>query len=666
MLERAVREIENAWIEMSDGCRLAARIWLPEGAEDDPVPAVLEYIPYRKRDFKAVRDAEVHSFFAAHGYASLRVDLRGSGDSEGVLEDEYLPLELEDGLRVLEWIAEQEWCSGKVGLFGLSWGGFNGLQLASLRPEQLGAVVTVCSSDDRYEDDVHYMGGCLLTDNLSWASVMFSYNSLPPDPEVVGEAWMDMWIQRLEGSGLWLKKWLEHQKRDGYWRHASVAEDHRSIRCPVFAVSGWADGYSNAVFRLMENLDAPRKGLIGPWGHKYPHMGGPGPTIDFLGECVRWWDRWLKGIQNGVDEEPLMRMWMQDTISPTSERRPGRWVAEEEWPSSRTLERSYPLLPGFIDMGSTGYPAWDMPIQSPLSVGLFAGKWYSYAESTDLPNDQREDDGGALVFDTPPLDETWEILGAPEVKLVLSSDRPQAMVAVRLSDVAPDGRATRVTYGLLNLSHRDGHSSPRELEEGEEYEVTVSMNHVAQSFPAGHRLRLSVSTSYWPLAWPSPRPARLTIKPEVSSITVPWRPLRREDDELHPLGAPRQGQSPPTTGLVPPLREWTVTHNLASNEVTQRIVNNDARYRIENIDLELGNESTESYSYVNNSYETLRAEVRSHRHLGRGDWQVDTHTRTILTSDEGHFRVQASLDAYLGDTRVFCRSWDERIPRDMI
>ncbi len=661
-----VRIIENVFIEMQDGCRLAAKIWLPETAEDEPVPAILEYIPYRKRDFKAVRDAEVHGFFAAHGYASVRVDLRGSGDSEGVLKDEYLPTELDDGLQVLKWISEQPWCSGKVGIFGLSWGGFNGLQLASLQPPELGAVITVASSDDRYGDDVHYMGGCLLTDNLSWASVMFSYNSLPPDPMVVGEAWMDMWMQRLEGSGLWLKEWLEHQKRDDYWRHASVAEDYSSVRCPVFAVSGWADGYSNAVFRLMENLEVPRKGLVGPWGHKYPHMGGPGPTIDFLGECIRWWDHWLKDVDNGVDDEPLMRLWMQDSISPTSKKRPGRWVAEDGWPSSGVIEETYPLLPGLIDMKGEGQAVWEMPIQSPLSVGLFAGKWYSYAESTDLPKDQREEDGGALVFETPPLDDDYEILGSPRVNLVLSSDSPQSIVAVRLSDIAPNGRATRVTYGLLNLSHRDSHSEPEELIPGRTYEVTVPMNYVAQQFPEGHKLRLSISTSYWPLAWPSSTPSRLTIFPEGSTMTVPWRPAREEDLDLPPLGTPRQAPTPSVKEITPPLREWTVNHNLASNEVRQKIVNNDARQILEEINLEMANESTEIYTYVNNRYDTLRAEVRTHRHLGRGDWRVDTHTHTILTSDESHFRIQAWLDAYLGDSRVFCRSWDERIPRDMI
>ncbi|MGM0670006.1 MAG: CocE/NonD family hydrolase, partial [Gemmatimonadota bacterium] len=188
-----VRHIENTFIPVVDGIRLAARIWLPEDAEARPVPAILEYIPYRKRDRKRQRDQEIHHYFAGHGYAGVRVDIRGSGESDGVLTDEYTRQELDDGVAVIRWLAEQPWCDGNVGMMGISWGGFNALQIAALRPPALKAIITVCSTDDRYADDVHYMGGCLLGDNLSWASTMFSRNTLPPDPEIVGDGWREMW-----------------------------------------------------------------------------------------------------------------------------------------------------------------------------------------------------------------------------------------------------------------------------------------------------------------------------------------------------------------------------------------------------------------------------------------------------------------------------------------
>ncbi|MDX1576197.1 MAG: CocE/NonD family hydrolase, partial [Kiloniellales bacterium] len=183
-LPRAVREIETAWIEMPDGCRLAARLWLPEDAEQSPVPAILEHLPYRRRDYTRLRGDEMHRYFAGHGYAGVRVDIRGSGDSDGILEDEYLQQELDDAVAVIDWLAWQPWCSGLVGMTGISWGGFNALQVAALRPPPLKAVITACSTDDRYADDVHYMGGCLITENLEWASTMFGFNARPPDPEV--------------------------------------------------------------------------------------------------------------------------------------------------------------------------------------------------------------------------------------------------------------------------------------------------------------------------------------------------------------------------------------------------------------------------------------------------------------------------------------------------
>ena len=676
MLERDVEVLEHLWITMSDGRRLAAKIWLPADAALRPVPAVLEYIPYRKRDFKAVRDAQIHGYFAQHGFAGVRVDLRGSGDSEGVLRGEYLQSELDDGLEVLRWIAAQPWCSGKVGLFGLSWGGFNGLQLAALRPPELGAVITVCSSDDRYADDVHYMGGCLLTDNLSWASTMFAYNSCPPDPLVVGERWREMWLERLEGSGLWLLDWLKHQRRDEFWRHGSICEDYSAVQVPVFAVSGWADGYSNTVFHLLQNLNVPRRGLIGAWGHKYPHMGGPGPEIGFLQECVRWWEQWLNPAGTPAappvaeESECELIAWMRDSFTPTEAERPGRWVRETGLSSGGIRLHLLEMTAlGLSDTAQTedaeqAVGETYFQVQSPLSVGLFAGKWCSYAESTDLPNDQREEDGGALVFDGLPLEEAVEILGAPVVELELSADRPQAQVAVRLSGVAPNGVVSRVSYGVLNLSHRNSHEEPEALEPGRRYRVRVKLNHIAQRFPVGHRIRVAVSSSYWPLIWPAPELARLTVY-SGGRLELPVRTARMPDPQPV-FDAPESAPAPATTLIAPAHREWTVVQNLATNHVSLNVINNDARYTIDDIDLSIGKNVSERYSYTNNRYDTVRGEVFSTREFARGDWVLRTETRTVLTSTTTHFRVRATLDAYEGDARVFAKSWDEIIARDFV
>lgn len=661
----AVEVHEHVTIPMPDGIVLSARIWLPVKAMHEPVPAILEYIPYRKRDLTRPRDEQNYGYFGGYGYAGVRVDMRGTGESEGVLQDEYLPQELHDGVEIIQWIASQPWCNGSVGMIGISWGGFNGLQIAALRPPALKAVISLCSTDDRYADDVHYMGGCLLGDNLSWASTMFARNSKPPDPEIVGERWRKLWMQRLEGSGLWLEKWLHHPHRDEYWEHGSICENFNRIQCPVFAVSGWADGYSNAVFRLLEGLQVPRKGLIGPWSHKYPHYGEPGPAINFLHECLRWWDCWLKGIDNGVRQEPMLRVWMQESVPPTTRytHRPGHWVAEDRWPSPRIEETVFTLGPGRIYAPGRKPKNSKRSIQSPLSVGLFAGKWCSYSATPDLPHDQREEDGGALVFDSAPLQEPLELLGVPVVAFELSCDKPVAMIAVRLSDVAPDDKATRVSYGILNLTHRNSHVLPEPLNSDECYQVQVRLNGAAQSFPKHHRLRLSVSTSYFPLAWPPPEPARITLYFCNSTLTLPVRPLSETDDMLPSLGDP-EGAPCCEKKLIEPRRaNWLVHRDLAADKSTLEIIKDDGQYYIEDIDLSVRSKTLEWYSYQGDDFESVRGETRWDMTFTRKNWRVRTVSHTILTSSKTHFRIQAELDAYEGESRVFSKSWDTRILR---
>jgi len=660
---------DPVWIPMDDGVELCARLWLPAGAETRPLPAILEYIPYRLRDGSARRDAQHHHYFAGHGYASIRVDIRGSGDSGGVLTDEYLEQELVDGEAILRWLAAQPWCDGRVGMIGISWGGFNGLQLAARQPPELCAVVSVCSTDDRYADDVHYMGGCLLGDNLSWASTMFAYNSLPPDPSVVGEDWRAMWHRRLEGGGLWLATWLEHPHRDAYWRHGSICEDFSRVKVPVLAVSGWSDGYSNAVKRLVASLPDLCQGLIGPWSHKYPHLGEPGPAIGFLQECVRWWDQWLKGRDTGVKEEPALKVWIQDSMPPTTHVgcRPGRWVAEPCWPSPNIVHYKLPLSPDRLHLdGRPGEEEHELTVQSPLTCGLFAGKWCSYAAGPDLAHDQRQEDGGALTFDSPPLAAPLEVMGAAVVEMELAADRPVAMVAARLCDVAPDDKATRVTYGLLNLTHRESHASPSPLEPGRRYRVRLQLNDVAQVFPRGHRLRLSLSTSYWPLAWAPPEPVRLTLFVRGSELHLPVRPPREEDSRLAPFAEPEAAPSIDTTRLEPGHHNWYVHRDLARDLSTLEVINDNGRIRLEDSGIEVATRAVETYSSRDDDVDTLEGTTHWERSLSRGDWAVRTVTRTRLTSDAETFRLHATLDAFEGETRVFCRSWDLCLPRSLV
>ena len=670
-LPYAVRHVENVWIPLPDGQRLAARLWLPVDADNTPVPALIEYIPYRKRDITRERDQINHPYLAGHGYACLRVDLRGSGDSDGILRDQYLDQEQDDGVEAIAWAAAQPWCDGNVGMFGISWGGFNALQIAARQPPALKAIMAACATDDLYADNMHYMGGCLLADNLSESTTMFGHTSCPPDPVIVGDDWRDMWLRRLAESGMWLDIWLRHQKRDPFWKRASVCEDYASIRCPVLAVSGWNDGYTNAVFRLLEHLEVPRQGLVGPWGHKYPHLGEPGPAIGFLQEMVRWFDHWLKGKDNGVDEDPALRAWMQDSVPPSThyDFRPGRWVSEDQWPSPNIEQREFRMVRHRLLMPDESLSDLEPTVdrmQSPLTLGLFAGKWCSYAAAPDLPHDQREEDGGALLYTSRPLSEPLRILGAPEVELTVSVDRPVAQVCVRLEDILPDGSATRVAYGLLNLTHRDSDETPETLEVGKRYTVRVPMNYIAQSFPAGHRIRLAISSSYWPLAWPPPEPVELAVSPVESSLFLPCRPDKRDDGRSCKFGPPEGAMPMEKTLIEPQHQNWLVHRDLAADTSELEVIKDDGRWRIDDLDLTISAETNEWYRSQNGDFSSVSGETSTLKEFSRGDWQVTVRTSTYLTSTSTHFLLRAELDAWEGHTRVFSDSWNRRIRRDLL
>lgn len=681
---RPVVSIENQWIPGHDGLRLAARLWLPEDAHERPVPAIVEYVPYRKRDGTRVRDEVMHRWFAGHGYACVRIDVRGTGESEGLLADEYTAEEHADGEAAIEWVAAQPWCSGSVGMLGKSWGGFNSLQIAALAPPALKAVITVASTDDRYADDAHYMGGCLLNENLVWGSALFTLAAQPPDPRFAGEAWRARWLERIDALPLYAERWLRHPLRDDYWRHGSVCEDYAAIRCPVFAVGGWADAYTNAIPRLLAGLGVPRKGLVGPWAHQYPHRGRPGPAIGFLQEAKAWWDRWLRDGQAAdaglADGEPAYRVWMQEGLGPgdSPARRSGRWVAERAWPSPRIGRRRLFLRAD----GLSERPAQarsERTLCSPSSVGRAAGAWCGFGLEGDEPGDQALDAEGSLLFDSPPLSERLECLGAPVVELELTSDRARAQLAVRLEDLAPDGRAERVTYGLLNLVHASNEGAraferPAPLVPGRPRRVRVALNHVAHAFAPGRRIRLALSSAYWPIAWPTPERATLRVAlggDAPGALDLPLRPASPEDERLPPFGPP-EGAPPPLLVDLEPGGVRARSYETHDGELVKELAIDTegeqgiARTHFPEIDLVHGHALTERFGIRPDDPLSARVDLEHHTLTARGAWSTRVRTRTALRATREAFRLTAELEAWEGDRRLRRRTWDVSVPREWI
>lgn len=655
-------EFPDMGIVMPDGCRLSARVWMPVDADQDPVPAILEHLPYRKRDGTTARDSLTHPYFAGHGYACLRVDMRGNGDSDGLMEDEYSEQELQDACDVIAWAAAQPWCSGKVGMMGISWGGFNALQVAAKGPAALKAIITLCSTDDRYADDIHYKGGLLLNENMGWGATMLSYSSRPPDPAIVGDKWRAMWLERLEHEPFLPAVWLSHQTRDAYWKRGSVCEDFSAIKAAPLAIGGWGDGYKNAVSRLVAGIDAPAKGIVGPWIHKYPHFAVPKPAIGFLQEALRWWDHWLKDIETGVENDPAMRLYVMDSEPPRDwyEKRPGRWIAEPVWPVPDRAPLRLALGAG-NRLAADATPMPPTIIASPQDCGLAGGEYCAIWLGPELPGDQRIDDEQSACFDSEPLDAPLDIVGAPVISLTLSADRPRAMVAVRLCDVQPDGASTRITYGVLNLCHRDSHQFPRNVVPGEPIEVVLQLDDIAYSVKPGNRLRVAISSTYWPLVWPSPEPVALTLA--EGAIDLPVRPSGQGDEWSF---AEPEAATPWKIETLRPSTNSRTVKRTADGRVRLDIVDDFGEVRDLDHGLVSGGTAEESWTIDPDDPLSAHGSTRWTQTLSRDGWSVSTETLTEMTSDATSFHLRGRIVAREGSRLVFERDFDETAPRGFI
>jgi putative CocE/NonD family hydrolase len=552
-------------------------------------------------------------------------------------------------------------------MFGISWGGFNGLQIAARRPPALRAVISLCSTDDRYSDDVHFMGGCLLgAEELSWASFMLGSNALPPDPEHVGERWRELWLERLAGTPPFIEAWLRHQHRDAFWKQGSICEDFAAVQCPVYMVGGWADAYTNAIPRVLAALSAagtPCKGLIGPWAHGYPEVALPGPQIGFLQESLRWWDHWLKGVATGVMEEPLLRAWIQERVPPATSHatRPGRWVAEEAWPSPRITPRRL-WLAGGGGLAGTPAPAGAATTRGHEGGGADSGTWCPYGAPADFPGDQRGEDALALCFTSEPLEESFEILGAPALTLELAADRPQAHVAVRLTDVAPDDSSLLIARGLLNLSHRDGHDKAVQMVPGAKVTVRIALDAAGHAFEAGHRIRVAVSPTYWPVAWPSPEIVTLSVSLGSSShLDLPVRPPSELDAGLPPFAEPEHAA--PLAATDQSTRSRRIVRELATGEWRCEL-DKAERTTVHASGVEFGERGSERTTIIEGDPLSARVDCAYRHEIQRGEWRVASETRTSLSATATAFVVETGLKVFEGDECIHRLARSVSIPRD--
>lgn len=662
-----IETIETVWIPMPDGTRLAARLWLPENARQNPVPAILEYIPYRRRDKTRIRDESMHPVMAEAGYAAIRVDMRGNGDSDGVMLDEYADIETQDGVDVIAWIATQDWCDGNVGMFGKSWGAYNSFQVAAKQPPALKAIAPVMGTDDRWLEDIHFYGGVLANDNFWWGSIMQLYNALPPDPQIVGEDWRRMWKERLDAMCYWPAMWLEHQTHDEMWRRGSISEDYDSVQIPVYFFGGWADLFRDTPFRIARHLKGPVKILMGPWAHLYPHEAIPAPRMDFMAELIRFWDHTLKGIDTGLMDEPRFRFFLQDSVRPSGTRTTseGIWVEDSTWPAKQSRDQIFYLNEG--QLGDSPQAGEAMSICSPQTFGSAGGDMCSFAIPGDMPADCRIDAGGALCFATAPLDTPMAILGQPSIALKVSADRPQGFVSALLVDEAPDGAQTLITRGFANLMHRHSDTDPTPVIPGEEMAITIPLHGTGYRLAAGHRLMVQIGSTYWPVLWPAPEPVTLTISPGSSVLTLPLFDVQEEAGRA--LIEPKVLDKPGMTTLREGAMERSIKTDLTTGEhITRFYIDGGVfgpvgKRRIDATGTVISSVSDRIYRIHPDDPLCASVSMDQECCFEREDWNFTIKTTARMKADAEHFIIDATVTSLEGDEVFHEVTWNHKIPR---
>jgi putative CocE/NonD family hydrolase len=662
-------------IRVRDGLELSANLWLPvaqQGAADERFPVILEMIPYGKDSWRRNGDTARGEWLAARGFALCRLDVRGTGSSPGVALDEYTEAETRDGYDAVEWLAAQDWCNGNVGMWGISYGGFTAIQVAKLRPPHLRAILPMYATDDRYRDDVHIRGGCVTASEKSqYAVSQLGMNAMPPYPPFRGQGWKDEWRARLDATPPWLMGWIRNQTDGPYWRRGSLAPDYEALECAVFQVAGWSDAYVDPAFRIQERCtNAAVRTLVGNWVHSFPDDAYPGPNLDWLHELVRFFDRYLKGLENGWEHEPALSWFEHEYAEPEPFPAgwPGRWRAAGAFPVPGTTSRTLHLGDGSL-LGDAPPGNGVIAIRHCATVGTSGPlSWGAGWHPNGLARDLRPDEARGATWTSEPLTDAVSVIGVPVALLHLTATMPIATCVVRLSEVAPDGTSSLVAQGVLNLTHRlsDTDPSPMPTRGLATEEVRIPLRTTGYRFSPGHRIRLTVLTSLWPVLWPSPLPGELRVHhggATPSRLELPVLP-----DDVATLDPPAFRTDPVVMREVGSSEEdppaWRIEEEVLGGTTTVTIFDGGATTQEDGSRLY----ASERLVLTASDPEPARARLDSdvvYRYTGDG-WDADIRARGEITSDEGVFEVRVALDVSLDGEPFFGREWRETIPRNLV
>jgi putative CocE/NonD family hydrolase len=657
---------EKGWIPVRDGTRLAATFFWPQS--DEKLPAIFEYLPYRKDDGPpATSDSRYHRF-AEQGYVYVRVDVRGTGSSEGEpAENEYVVQEQLDGYDCIEWLAAQDWCTGKIGMQGGSYGGFNSVLVAAQQPPHLTAISPWFYTDDGYTDGDHFEGGCLSALGLCYYGLsMLTMNALPPDPayfEDEAGSWEARWRARLENYEPWILEWFDHQTNDEFWHVQSLRPDYGAIKCPMYMFGGWGDHFRNAIPRMLRHCTVPMKAVIGPWVHSPPDTGYPGPKIDWFGELLRWWDHWLKGIDNGVMDEPSLTVYVQKDRPPGTfaEFADGYWRYENGWPVDDAQEavRYFGEGGSLSSAPTAASQAHDQLVYRP-EVGVMGNVWFSQACS--LGEEQSLDEAYSLTYTSEPLDADLEILGFPHVELYASSSAENTAFVVKLTEVNPEGQSNLITYGVLNAAHRNSHAAPEALEPDEIYKLFIELFATSWVLKKGNRIRVAVTSSHWPILWPLPDAALNRVffdKEHASRLVLPVVP-EREHPHVAEFQAPDVKERPRARPSI------KITRDLFGEEVIVEVERKRA-YQMPGRDRPFRREGRHEArtSTRDPGISCVHTENYSENRYSNGV-TVEARGTGTVSSNRKQFVLNLNVNITLNGRSFFDKTWLKTVPRHFI
>lgn len=634
------------FVPMADGTRIALTTYLPGAPGDGPFPTVVESIPYRKDDEFMAADYETYTYLAERGFAGVRIDIRGTGASTGLIRNEYLAQEQMDTLEVLDWVTTQDWCDGNLGMWGVSWGGFSALQTAMLRPPNLRAIAPMHATHDRFACDVHYTGGSAhAAEQLDWPGAMVASNALPPDPDIVGEGWHEEWLRRLDETPQWIFEWLRHQHRDNYWLHGSPCADYASIQCPTLLIGGWLDGYVDGMVALAEHLTCETRTVIGPWGHYRPATGVPTPTLDHLELLARWFGFHLRGDDNDVMDLAPVTAFIRDTPPLDGDEVSGKWRAEAGWPAhDSTLS---------ITLGDLAHES--LQWSGPQWVGSHAPFW----DRGGFPsNDSTPDDTVSMNFTTDPLPEQIEILGSPVVTARLTTSRECGLLAARLIAVDPDGVGHLICRGSRNLRFPADLSTPVPPVPGESMTITFSLLATSVSIPVGWRLRLAMAGADFPVVWPPAERFTLDLDAASSTLDLPLVTKPSEDRVIEIPMAPAYRGAPVES--LRDISEWTVSADVGSH--TLRRVRGSTDHMPGRADLTYRSDQWWTVTVDDEDPASMRLATEASVALHRPGWSVESRGRIEIEGGPS-FETRVELVAVHDNVEIFRRTWKERIPR---